>query len=139
MEKQFKNYFQKAQQNKGDTNEILGQLLEMRLDNVVYRLGFNKSRQTARQLVNHGHFLVNNKKVDIPSYQVKVGDLITIKEKSKKLAPFKDLGEILKEYEPPLWLSLDKKDLVGKVVNKPAKEMLPPNVNLTPIIEYYSR
>jgi small subunit ribosomal protein S4 len=139
LERQFRNYYRKAIKKVGDTGEILFQFLEQRLDNVVYRLGFAKSRKLARQLVNHGHFLVNGKKVDIPSFELKLGDIVSIKESSLKLAPFKDLSEVLKKQETVAWLSLDPKTLEGKVLVKPTKEDLAEAFDVKLIVEYYSR
>jgi small subunit ribosomal protein S4 len=138
-ERQLRNYFKKATQKKGDTSEFLLQLLESRLDNVVYRLGFAKSRKIARQLVNHGHFLVNNKKVTIPSYQAKPNDIITLREKSLKSAFFADLPKILEKVEVPNWLFLDVKKMEGKVLNKPDKNTIVVPFDINKIIEFYSR
>ena len=138
-EKQFKNYFKETVGQKGNKEELLVNKLESRLDNIVFRLGWAQSRALARQLVNHGHILVNQRKVDIPSYQVKKEDVIQIKEKSKKLAPFSDLKTILKKYEAPAWLSLDKQKLIGKITNQPKIADMGKVGEIGMIIEYYSR
>lgn len=138
-EKQFKNYFKKIVGQKGNKEELLVNKLESRLDNIVFRLGWAQSRALARQLVNHGHILVNQRKVDIPSYQVKKGDVIQIKEKSKKLIPFRDLKTTLKKYEVPAWLSLDKQKLIGKIINQLKTADIGKVGEIGMIIEYYSR
>ncbi len=139
LEKQFKLTFDRASSKKGDVGENLLKLLEMRFDNVVYRLGFSESKIKARQLVNHGHFLVNDKKVNIPSYTVKPGDVISIKEKSKKIKHFKELSEKLKNYQAPGWLNLDQKELKGKVLHEPNIKEIQSNINVQMIVEFYSR
>jgi len=138
-EKQFKNYFKKVVDQKGNKEELLVNKLESRLDNAIFRLGWAQSRALARQLVNHGHISVNQRKVDIPSYQVKKEAFIQIKEKSKKLAPFRDLKTILKKYEVPVWLSLDKQKLIGKIIDQPKIADISKVGEIGMIIEYYSR
>ncbi|MDD5251886.1 MAG: 30S ribosomal protein S4 [Patescibacteria group bacterium] len=139
MERQFRNYFEKAKKSVGDTTSTFVQMLEMRLDNVVYRLGFGKSRQLARQLVGHGHVTVNGKKVTIPSYQVKAGDIISLAKQIQKSKLFADdLGRIEK-VQPPGWLNLDAKALTGKVLTKPEGEDLRQNFDPKLIVEFYSR
>ncbi len=138
-EKQFKNYFKEIVDQKGNKEELLVSKLESRLDNIVFRLGWAQSRALARQLVNHGHISVNQRKVDIPSYQVKKEAFIQIKEKSKKLAPFRDLKTILKKYEVPVWLSLDKQKLIGKIIDQPKIADIGKVGEIGMIIEYYSR
>ncbi|PKL72399.1 30S ribosomal protein S4 [Candidatus Kuenenbacteria bacterium HGW-Kuenenbacteria-1] len=136
LEKQFKNYFLKAAKKKKETGEILLKILEMRLDNIIYRVGLAKSRNKARQLVSHGHFLVNNKKVNIPSYEVNINDVIKIKKKSEKL------GEESKKVEKdkiPLWLFFDIKENVYKILSEPKKEDLPQNIDTRLIVESYSK
>ena len=135
LEKQFKNYFQKAAKKKKETGELLLKVLEMRLDNVIYRAGLAKSRNKARQLVTHGHFLVNNKKVNIPSYEVRINDIIKIKKQNKKLEEDKKS----KKDEIPLWLYFDAKENTIKILNIPKKEDLPQNIDTRLIIEHYSR
>jgi small subunit ribosomal protein S4 len=139
FEKQFKNYFEKAIKKKGDTSEFLLQLLEMRFDNVVYRLGIGKSRQSARQLVGHGLLAVNGKKVTIPSYQVKVGDIISIKTNAAAKKVFQNLPQTLAKFEPPAWLALDVAKAEGKITRKPTKDDVKTQFDLKMIIEFYSR
>jgi small subunit ribosomal protein S4 len=140
-EKQFKRYFDEATKAKENTGEVFLQLLERRLDNVVYRLGFAKTRRQARQLVAHGHILVNGKKVDIPSYRVDVGDIIEVKPKSRKI---EFIQENLKNKDPrtvPPWLELDRENFRGKVIDLPKNvtEYLEIPINLQYIIEFYSK
>jgi small subunit ribosomal protein S4 len=138
-ESQFKNYFKEIVDQKGNKEELLVYKLESRLDNVVFRLGWAQSRRLARQIVNHGHILVNQRKVNIPSYQAKKGDVIQIKERSKKIALFRDLKTTLKKYEAPAWLSLDKQKLEGKIISQPKAADLGKIGEIGMIIEYYSR
>lgn len=137
-EGQFRRYFEEAAKTAGNTGVVLLQLLERRLDNVVYRLGFAKTRRQARQLVKHGHFLVNGKKVDIPSYRVDVNDIIEVREKSKNLAIFKENLEDKDPRSVPKWLELDKDNLRGKVVEIPEDIELEIPVKVQYIIEFYS-
>ncbi len=139
LERQFRNYFEKAIKKTGDTSEFLLQLLEMRFDNVIYRLGFGKSRQQARQLVGHGLFSVNGKKVTIPSYQVKIGDVISVKENRAAKKVFQNLPQTLVKHEPPAWLALDAAKIEGKVTRKPTKDDVKTQFDLKMIIEFYSR
>ena len=139
LERQFVNYFNKASQKKGDTSEFLLQLMETRLDNIVYRLGLAKSRQQARQLVNHGLFLVNGKKVTIPSYSVKEGDIISVKQSALSKKIFQNLVQFLQKYEVPVWLALDAAKFEGKVLRKPTKEDVKNQFDLKMIVEFYSR
>lgn len=139
LEKQFRLAFDKATKRQGDAGENLFKVLETRLDNAVYRLGFAESRIKARQLVGHGHFMVNDRKVNIASYSVKAGDVIKIKEKSKKQKPFKELGEKLKNHQTPGWLNLDVKELSGKILHEPAMKDVQTNINTQMIVEYYSK
>src|SRR3989338_7893243 len=122
LEKQFKLSFERAIKKKGDAGENLLIILETRLDNVVYRLGFVESRAQGRILISHGHFQVNDKKVDIPSFNVKIGDIIKIKKSSQTSKQFINLTEKLKKIEIPGWLNLEIKDLSAKVLHQPAKE-----------------
>lgn len=138
-EKQLKKYFKLAQKSKEPTDEALMKLLEKRLDNVIYRAGYVPAKTTARQLVVHGHFLVNGRKVNIPSFQVKPGDLIEIKPKSKELKIFKDLNLRLRKYQPPAWLEIDKEKFVTKVIREPQLEDIQTPVNLDLVINFYSR
>lgn len=136
-EKQFYKYFLKATRKKGPTGEILLQLLESRLDSLVYRMGFANTIASARQLVNHGHILVNGYKVDIASYHVKPGDLIAIRDKSKKM-PF--INECMKEHVDTIsYIKRDKGAFEGSFVEVPSRDMIPVSVNERMIVEYYSR
>jgi small subunit ribosomal protein S4 len=138
-EKQFKNYFDKAINKDGETGDNMFYLLESRFDNVVYKAGFAPSRATARQLISHAHLLINGKKVNIPSYQMKVKDKITIREKSLQAGPFKDLVEKLKNHEAPEWLVVDLKQMEITVIDKPNLKNETPAFELTHIIEFYSK
>lgn len=137
LEAQFRMYYEEAERQKGVTGENLLRLLELRLDNVAYRLGFANSRVEARQLVRHGHFTVNGKKVNIPSYQVKVGDVIAVKEKSRASEKFKALAEL--QGNLPKWLTVDKDKMEGQVVELPKREDVDIPVNETLIVELYSK
>ena len=141
LEKQFKNNIKSALASKKDLSEAIMSKLEHRLDNVVYRLGIAQSRDQARQLANHGHILVNGKKVSIPSYEVKIGDEIKIREGSKKSPFFSTLApQWLAKYETPAWVEIDKVQIVGKVKGHPTLDESGLNPNdLQAIIEYYSR
>ena len=141
LEKQFKNYIKDALTAKKDIPETIMNKLEHRLDNVVYRLGIAQSRDQARQLVNHGHILVNDRKVSIPSYQTKMNDEIKIREGSKKSTFFTSLApQWLVKYETPAWVEIDKTQMIGKVRGRPTLEGSGINLNdLQAIIEYYSR
>ena len=141
LEKQFKNNVKSALASKKDLSEAIMSKLEHRLDNIVYRLGIAQSRDQARQLVNHGHIIVNGKKVSIPSYQVKIGDEIKIREGSKKSPFFSTLApQWLVKYETPAWVEIDKTQMVGKVKGHPSMEESGINPNdLQAIIEFYSR
>ncbi len=139
LENQFRTYFVKADRQKGITGENLLRLLETRLDNVVYRLGFAKSRPQARQFVRHNHFTLNGHKANIPSMQVKVGDVIQLKEKSKNSPIFKEIIENLGQKTPPAWLELDVENLSGKVVALPTREDIDLPVQEHLIVELYSR
>lgn len=139
-ERQFANYIKKALKAKNkDIASQIAEFLELRLDNAVYRLGFTKSRSIARQLVSHGHFLVNGKKVDIPSFNLKVGDKISIRSQSANKKIFQDMEIYLKKYNPPGWLEFDKQVKIGRIAGKPQAEDLDIKANLNAIIEFYSR
>ncbi len=138
-EKQFKRYFDEASRSKGNTGQVLLQLLERRLDNVVYRLGFASTRRQARQWIVHGHFLVNGKKVDIPSYRVEVGDIIELKPSSRDIPQVLENLENIDPRSVPPWLELDKDNYRGKVIDLPKDIQLEVPVNLQYIIEFYSR
>ncbi|MEW9095652.1 MAG: 30S ribosomal protein S4 [Clostridiaceae bacterium] len=137
LENQFRAYYDKADRKRGITGENLLRLLEMRLDNVVFRLGYGDSRKEARQLVTHGHFLVNGKKVDIPSYIVSVNDVITVSEKSRATEKFKVFAENPKTL--PNWLSATPENFEGRVVSEPTREDVDVPVNETLIVELYSK
>ena len=128
-----------ASRKKGITGELLLQILESRLDNVVYRLGFATTRAEARQLVRHGHFEVNGKRVNIPSYLVKVNDTISVKEKSKKLERFKEILDVTGAKIVPNWLEVDQENLTGKVVALPSREDIDLQVQEHLIVELYSK
>ena len=138
LEKQFHKYYLKAANMKGITGDNLMQLLELRLDNVVFRLGLAKTRRMARQIVNHGHIRVNDMKVDIPSYQVKVGDKITLRKRSEEMEMFKVLREGTTVLTPK-WLSFDAQNLTGTVAALPTREDIDLQVQENMIVEYYSR
>ncbi|SHK37679.1 30S ribosomal protein S4 [Thermocrinis minervae] len=138
-EKQFKRYFEEASRAKGNTGQVLLQLLERRLDNVVYRLGFASTRRQARQWIVHGHFLVNGKKVNIPSYRVEVGDVIEVKPSSRDIPQLLENLENIDPRSIPPWLELDKENFRGKVIDLPKDVQLEIPINLQYIIEFYSR
>ncbi|MDD4332755.1 MAG: 30S ribosomal protein S4 [Patescibacteria group bacterium] len=138
-EKQFSITFEKAKKHSGNTGDNLFKLLELRLDNAVYRLNMANSRNQARQLVNHGHFTVNGKAVNIPSYSVKVGDIVKVKERSKKFKHFKDLGEKLKKATLPSWVNVNTEELSGKILHLPTMDDIRSNLNIQMIVEFYSR
>lgn len=137
QETQFRNLFDKAARKKGITGENLLIMLETRLDNVVFRLGFASSRKEARQLVTHGHFQVNGKKVDIPSYEVKAGDVIKVKEKSTSSPKFKEIKDMT--ISVPSWLTVEVEKLEGKVVTLPTREDIDTPVAEHLIVELYSK
>ncbi len=140
MEKQFRNFFQKAASKQGDTGVFFKQYLELRLDNVVYRLGFAKSRAMSRQMVGHNMFTVNGKFVNIPSYQLRPGDLIAIKANKTAKGVFKDTKERLaKNDKIPGWLSMDAEKLEGKIINRPSATELEQSFDSKLIVEFYSR
>ena len=137
QETQFRNYFDKAAKKKGMTGENLLIMLETRLDNAVFRMGFASSRKEARQLVTHGHFTVNGKKADIPSITVKPGDVIAVKEKSTASPKFKEIKEMT--ISTPAWLTIDTDKLEGKVLQVPTREMIDTPVEEHLIVELYSK
>jgi len=139
LEKQFRGYFQKAEKMKGITGENLLFLLEKRLDNVVYRLGFATSRTQARMIVRQGHILVNGKRVDIPSYQMKVGDIVSLKEKSKTVAAIIESMEDVVRRGIPQWLELDKEAFSGKVKSIISREDISTPIQEQLIVELYSK
>ncbi|WP_368489073.1 30S ribosomal protein S4 [Clostridium sp. BJN0013] len=137
LEKQFRKYYDKADRKKGITGENLLVLLETRLDNVVYKLGYGQSRTEARQLVTHGHFKVNGRKVNIPSFKVSVNDTITVKDTSKASEKFKTFAENPKTL--PTWLEGNIENFEGKVIREPMREEIDVPVNETLIVELYSK
>lgn len=139
LEKPFRNYYKKAEKQKGMTGENLMITLELRLDNVIFRLGFARTRKEARQIVDHKHVLVNGKCVNIPSYSVKPGDKIEIREKSKSLQRYKDIMAATEGVLVPGWLTADRDNLAGEVVEKPSREQIDVPVNETLIVELYSK
>lgn len=139
MEKQFRIYFKKASRMKGVTGEALLQLLERRLDNVVYRMGFAANRREARQLVRHGHFLVNGRTVDIPSYLLKPGDYVEIRESSKQLQIISDSLSMAEHRGFPEWIEMDMQNLKGKFVRIPSREEIQLPVQEQLIVELYSK
>ena len=139
LEKQFRTYYKKAEKMEGKAGENLLILLETRLDNVVYRLGFAKTRREARQLTSHGHFTVNGQKVDIASYRVKPGDVIAVREKSRSSAKFKALVEELGATATPKWLEKEKDSFEGKVIAMPQRDDIDYEVAEHLIVELYSK
>ena len=139
LEKQFHRYYEKAERKKGITGEIMLQELERRLDNVVYRMGMAATRREARQLVNHGHFTINGKRCNIPSCQVKVGDVIAVCEKSRASAKFKALIEEYGKKAMPQWIEREPESFEAKIVALPAREDIDYEVSENLIVELYSR
>jgi len=139
METQFRNYFESSKKAQGDTSEFLVRHLETRLDNVIFRLGFARSRSQARQMVNHGLFTVNDRRVDIPSYSVRPGEIIKIKTTKTDKKIFENLKNNLKKHETPSWLLLDADKLEGKVLAYPAGDELKQPFDPKLIVEFYSR
>lgn len=139
QETQFRNYFEKAAKTKGVTGYMLLQQLERRLDNVVYRLGFGMSRRQARQLVRHGHVQVNGRKVNIPSYQVSVGEEIAVRDNSRKLVVLEQAKDFASHQPAPTWLEIDRDNYKGKVLSLPKREEIQLPVNEQLIVELYSK
>jgi small subunit ribosomal protein S4 len=139
LERQFRRYYANATSRSGVTGAVLLQYLESRLDNVVYRLGFAASRKQARQLIDHGHFTVNDKRVNIPSYLVKAGDKVAVLESSRKTLYFAELEKGLKSARTPGWLTVDARALSGNVMSLPTREQIDTAVKEQLIIEFYSR
>ena len=139
LEKPFRNYYEKADRMKGMTGENLMVMLESRLDSVVFRMGFARTRREARQVVDHKHFLVNGKPVNIPSYLVKAGDVIEVREKSKSLQRYKDILEVTGGRLVPEWLDVDQEALKGTVKYLPTREIIDVPVNEMLIVELYSK
>ena len=139
LEKPFRNYYEKADRMKGMTGENLMTMLESRLDNVVFRMGFARTRREARQVVGHKHITVNGKPVNVPSYLVKAGDVIEVREKSKNIQRFKDISEITAGRLTPDWVDVDKEALKGTVSQLPKREQIDVPVNEMLIVELYSK
>ena len=139
LERQFHKTFVKAERMKGITGENLLRLLESRLDNTVYRLGFAQSRDQARQLVKHGHFLVNSKAVNIPTYQLQPGDVVTVKEKSKKLSVIHESMRKMRDEDMYPWLKLEKAKIEGTFLDWPKRSDIPSQVQENLIVEFYSK
>ena len=139
LEKPFRTYYEKADMMKGQTGENLMVLLERRLDNVIFRLGFARTRREARQVVGHKHVLVNGKCVNIPSYLIKAGDVIEIREKSKSLQRYKDIAEVTGGRLVPAWMDVDAENFKGTVKNLPTREEIDVPVNEMLIVELYSK
>ncbi len=139
LERQFHNTFDAAIRIKGITSEVLLQYLERRLDNIVYRLGFAPSRKAARQLVRHGHFMVNDRLVNVPSFKLKAGDIIQVREKSKKLEVIHSSLKRMREGKLVPWLELDKAGLKGALMNIPARADIPLEANESLVVELYSK
>ena len=139
LEKPFRNYYERADRMKGTTGENLMVMLERRLDNVVFRMGFARTRREARQVVGHKHVLVNGKVVNIPSYLIKAGDVIEIKEKAKSLQRYKDIAEITSGRLVPEWMDVDIENFKGSIKNLPTREMIDVPVDEMLIVELYSK
>ncbi len=139
LEKPFRNYYKKADRMKGMTGENLMVMLERRLDNVVFRMGFARTRREARQVVGHKHILVNGKKVNIPSYLIKAGDVIELTEKARSLQRYKEIVEVTGGRLMPEWIDVDMENLKGTIKNLPTREMIDVPVNEMLIVELYSK
>ena len=139
LERQFRNYYRVASTQSGVTGEALLRTLELRLDNVVFRMGFASSRAQARQLVGHGHFAVNGVPTNIPSFQLRPGDTIEVRESRRSREPFKTAKETLKNHQAPDWLSIDAAKLSGTVSDVPRRDQMPLDLNEQLVVEYYSR
>ena len=139
LERQFHNYYVQAQGSEGITGENLLRFLETRLDNVVFRLGFASSRAQARQLVAHGHFAVNGVATNVPSYELKPGDTVEVRESRRGREAFKVARESLRSHQAPEWLSLDAANLAGSVVSLPRRDQMPLDLSEQLVVEYYSR
>jgi small subunit ribosomal protein S4 len=140
MESQFHKHFVEAERRGGVTGDNLLQILESRLDNVVYRMGFADSRRQARQLVRHGHFMVNGRKTNIPSFLVKSGDVISVRPESRNRTYFTDYGEVLNTRRAPDWMSIDSSVLSGRILSLPTRDQIEvPTFNEALVVEHYSR
>ncbi|QQG52683.1 MAG: 30S ribosomal protein S4 [Candidatus Falkowbacteria bacterium] len=138
-EKQFRLTFEKAAKKQGDAGKNFLKLLESRLDNVIFKAGFASSRAQARQLVNHGHFTVNDRKTDVPSFSVKLGQVIKIKKSSQKSPYFRNANEKIAKAERPSWINFNNTEMAAKILHEPKDEDLPQSINVHMIIEYYSK
>jgi small subunit ribosomal protein S4 len=139
LEKQFRNYVHLAERSRGVTGENLLLLLESRLDNIVFRMGFAPSRAEARQLINHGHFIVNGRKVDVPSFRTKPGMVVQVREKSRSITAIDDSIKTVTRRGIPHWLEVEVADFKGTVKEFPTREDLPPTIREQLIVEFYSR
>jgi len=139
LERQFRRYYREAERARGITGDALLQRLERRFDNIVYRLGLANSRGQARQLISHRHFSVNDRIVNIPSYRVRAGDVIKVRDKSKKVAVFAQVAEGGTGRSIPQWLEFNAKELIGKVVAIPERSQIDTPVDEQPVVEFYSR
>ena len=139
LEKQFRNYFKKSQSKAGPTGHNLLIMLESRLDNTIFRLGLALTRRSARQLVSHKHFLVNNRIVNIPSFQLKPGDIVQVREKSKKMELFQDTLRKIQGDNPMPWLEIDKAKLIGKFLSSPERDEINEPLNEQLVVELYSK
>jgi small subunit ribosomal protein S4 len=139
LERQFRNYFRDAETHAGVTGEALLRSLELRLDNVVFRMGFATSRAQARQLVGHGHFAVNGRPTNIPSCELKSGDRVEVRESRRSREPFKTAKETLRSHQAPEWLTIDAAKLSGTVADLPRRDQMPLDLNEQLVVEYYSR
>jgi len=139
LEKPFRNYYEKADRMKGMTGENLMVILESRLDNVVFRMGLARTRKESRQVVDHKHILVNGKVINIPSYQIKAGDVISLSDKAKELQRYKDIVEVTGGRLVPEWIDVDQEAFKGTVKNLPTREMIDVPVNEMLIVELYSK
>jgi small subunit ribosomal protein S4 len=139
LERQFKNYFDAAESRPGVTGENLLRLLELRLDNIVFRMGFATSRAASRQLVNHGHFAVNGRPTNIASHQLRPGDRVEVRASRTAREPFKIAKETLRSHQPPEWLTVDPAKLAGTIIDQPRRDQMPLDLNEQLVVEYYSR
>ena len=139
LERQFRNYFVEAEGRPGVTGENLLRSLELRLDNVVYRMGIASSRAQARHFVSHGHFAVNGRPTNVPSFQLKPGDKIEVRETHRSREPFKLAKETLRSHQAPEWLSVEPANLTGSIVAPPTRDQMPLDLNEQLVVEYYSR
>ena len=139
LERQFRRYYRQAIKSRGLTGLTLLQILESRLDNVIYRMGYASSRAQARQLVTHGHFMVNGRRTDVPSMQIKPGDVIQVREGSRSKTLIKDLMAMAEERSAPEWITRNLKDMSGGIIRLPERTEIDANLNEQLIVEYYSR